>query len=64
MAIQSNGEKIFMVRGASIPRYENGYAVYAQDDFETAPMLDPAVQAASLAAGSIITPADIEKYRS
>lgn len=63
MAIQPNGEKVFMVRGASIRRYLNGYAVYAQDYFDVAPMLDPAVHAASLAAGSVITPADIEKYR-
>jgi hypothetical protein len=37
--------------------------VYAADYFDTAPLADPDIQAASLAAGSTLTVDDILRYR-
>jgi hypothetical protein len=63
MAVLPNGDRILMVRGASVRRFKDGWLVYAADYFDTAPLSDPEIQAASTQAGSAITVEDIMKYR-
>jgi len=63
MAVQPDGSRVMMVRGTSVRRLSDGWVVYAADYFDTAPLGDPEIQAASRAAGSTITEADILKYR-
>ncbi|NJN50828.1 MAG: hypothetical protein HC809_02625 [Gammaproteobacteria bacterium] len=63
MAVLPDGERLFMVRGASVRRYADGFIVYAQDYFDTAPLSDPGIQAASAAAGSTLTLQDVLRYR-
>jgi len=63
VAVQPDGTRVVMTRGSSIRRYREGWIVYAVDYFDTAPFLDPAIQAASAAAGSTITLEDILRYR-
>ena len=63
LAVLPDGNKVTMVRGTSVRRFEGGWLVYAADYFDTAPMGDPEIQAASRAAGSTITIADVTKYR-
>jgi hypothetical protein len=46
-----------------VRRFADGWLVYAADYFDTAPLGDSAIQAASHAAGSTITIADVLKYR-
>lgn len=57
-----DGREIPMTRGASVRRFEGGWMTYAADYFDTAPMLDPEVQAASKAAGSTVTIEDVLRY--
>lgn len=57
-----DGREIPMTRGASVRRFEDGWMTYAADYFDTAPMLDPDVQAASKAAGSTVTIEDVLRY--
>lgn len=63
VAVLPDGTRIEMVRGASVRRFAGGWLVHAADYFDVAPMLDPAVQQASAAAGSTITEADVLRYR-
>ncbi|WP_144037743.1 WHG domain-containing protein [Sphingopyxis sp. KK2] len=63
VAILPDGKRVIMTRGSSIRRYKGGYVVYAADYFDTAPFMDPEIQAASAAAGSTLTLDDIRKYR-
>ncbi len=63
MAIQPDGARVPITRGTSVRRSVDGWVVYAADYLDTAPLSDPAVQAASLAAGSSITTDDILRYR-
>lgn len=63
VAILPSGERVVMTRGCSIRRYKGGWITYAADYFDTAPFMDPAIQAASAAAGSTLTLEDIRKYR-
>jgi hypothetical protein len=64
MAVGPDGERTFMTRGTSVRRRgPDGLYRYAADYFDTASLLDPAVQAAALAAGSTITADDIARYR-
>jgi hypothetical protein len=64
MAIAPDGTRTMMLRGTSVRRYVDGWIVYAADYFDTAPLGDPDIQAASVAAGSTITAADVLAYRS
>lgn len=57
-----DGGEIVMSRGASVRRFEDGWMTYAADYFDTAPMLDPDVQAASKEAGSTVTIEDVLRY--
>jgi hypothetical protein len=57
-----DGREIPMTRGASVRRFADGWMTYAADYFDTAPMLDPDVQAASKAAGSTVTIEDVLRY--
>lgn len=63
VAVLPGGERVVMTRGSSIRRYKGGWVVYAADYFDTAPFMDPEIQAASAAAGSTLTIDDIRKYR-
>ena len=63
LAVPPDGNKVMMVRGTSVRRFADGWLVYAADYFDTAPMGDPEIQAASHAAGSTITEPDILKHR-
>lgn len=63
VAVKPDGTRFEMTRGASVRRFHEGFIVHAADYFDVAPFLDPAVQAASTAAGSTISEADILKYR-
>ena len=63
MAVQPDGTRVAITRGTSVRRSVDGWVVYAADYLDTAPMSDPAVQAASIAAGSSITIDDIMRYR-
>jgi hypothetical protein len=56
------GGEIVMSRGASVRRFADGWMTYAADYFDTAPMYDPEVQAASKAAGSTVTAEDVLRY--
>lgn len=62
MAIAGDGTRTMMLRGTSVRRYADGWVVYAADYFDTAPLADPDIQAAAIAAGSTITAADIIRY--
>lgn len=57
------GERVDMVWGYSLRRFESGWITYAADYFDTAGMADPKVQAAGIASGSTITLEDIVRYR-
>ena len=63
MAVQPDGTRVAIARGTSVRRTVDGWVVYAADYLDTAPLSDPAVQAASIAAGSSITIDDIMRYR-
>lgn len=63
LAVLPDGKKVMMVRGTSVRRFADGWLVYAADYFDTAPLSDPEILAASQAAGSTITLDDILKYR-
>jgi limonene-1,2-epoxide hydrolase len=64
-AVVSESERVPVVRGTSVRRRDDaGRIVYAADYFDTASMADPAVAAASRAAGATISPDDVERYRS
>jgi hypothetical protein len=52
-----------MFRGTSVRRFVDGWIVYAADYFDTAPLADPAISGAGLAAGSTLTAADIARHR-
>jgi len=64
MAVQPDGSRVFMTRGTSVRRRRDGSIVYAADYFDTASLFDPAVQAASVAAGATMTAHDIARHRS
>ena len=63
MAVAPDGTRTMMLRGTSVRRYADGWVVYAADYFDTAPLADPDIQAAGVAAGATITAADIIRYR-
>ena len=63
-SVQADGSRITIVRGTSVRRFSDGWLVYAADYFDTAPMGDPEIQAASAAAGSTITLDDVIGHRS
>ena len=64
MAIQPDGRRVFMSRGTSVRRRDAvGLVTYAADYFDTASLMDPDVQAASIAAGSTVGVDDIVRYR-
>lgn len=64
MAIGPDGNREFMTRGTSVRRRgADGLIVYAADYFDTTSLMDPAVQAAALAAGSTVTADDVARYR-
>ncbi|MDX2379872.1 MAG: nuclear transport factor 2 family protein [Acidimicrobiia bacterium] len=63
LAVQPDGSTVPIVRGTSVRRYADGWIVYAADYFDTAPLADPEIRAASLAAGSALTVDDIVRYR-
>lgn len=63
MAVAPDGSRTMMLRGTSVRRYSDGWVVYAADYFDTAPLADPDIQAAGIAAGATITANDIMKYR-
>lgn len=63
LAVLPDGNKVMMLRGTSVRRFSDGWLVYAADYFDTAPLSDPEILAASQAAGSTITLADVLKYR-
>ncbi len=64
MAVQPDGSRVFMTRGTSVRRRRDGLVVEATDYFDTASLFDPEVVAASLAAGSTMTAADVARHRS
>ncbi len=63
MAVLPDASRVMMLRGTSVRRFADGWLVYAADYFDTAPLGDPEIQAASVAAGSTITLDDIVKHR-
>jgi SnoaL-like domain len=63
VAIQPDDSRVFMTRGTSVRRRREGLIVYAADYFDTASLLDPAVQAASMACGSTLTADDVARHR-
>ena len=63
MAVAPDGTRTMMLRGTSVRRYAEGWVVYAADYFDTAPLADPDIAAAAVAAGSTISSADIMRYR-
>jgi hypothetical protein len=63
MAIQPDGSRVFMTRGTSVRRRRDGFVVYAADYFDTAPLSDPEIRAAGIAAGATLTPDDIARHR-
>lgn len=63
VAVQPNGSVVSMMRGTSVRRFKDGWIVYAADYFDTASLVDRAVQAAGIAAGATLTAADIARYR-
>jgi len=63
VAILPSGERVVMTRGCSIRRYKDGWVIYAADYFDTAPLMDPEIQAASTAAGATLTIDDVRRYR-
>ena len=58
MAIQPDGGRVFMARGTSVRRRDDGFVVYAADYYDTASLTDPEVQAAARAAGATIGSGD------
>ncbi len=64
MAVLPGGSRSMMLRGTSVRRFSGGWLVYAADYFDTAPLADPEIVAASQAAGSTITAADVLRHRS
>ncbi len=63
MAIQPDGTRVMVMRGTSVRKFADGWLVYAADYFDTAPLGDAEIVAASHAAGSTITGADMAKHR-
>lgn len=63
MAVQPDGSRVFMTRGTSVRRRRDDLVTYAADYFDTAPLMDPDVQAAAVAAGSALTADDIARHR-
>ena len=63
MAIMPDGSRVMMLRGTSVRRFSDGWAVYAADYFDTAPLGDDDVRAAARAAGVTLTSADLAKHR-
>lgn len=63
MAVQPDGSRVFMTRGTSVRRREDGLITYAADYFDTASLIEPEIRAAAVAAGSTITEDDIARHR-
>ncbi len=63
LAVLPDGSRVMMVRGTSVRRFSAGWLVYAADYFDTAPLGDPEIQAASRAAGSTLSAADLVRHR-
>jgi hypothetical protein len=63
VAVLPDGSTVPMMRGTSVRRYADGWVVYAADYFDTAPLGDPAIVAAAIAAGSTLTATDIIRHR-
>jgi hypothetical protein len=63
MAVQPDGSRVFMTRGTSVRRREDGLVVYAADYFDTASLIEPEIQAAARVAGSTITEDDLAGHR-
>lgn len=63
VAVQPDGTRAPMFRGTSVRRFADGWIVYAADYFDTAPLSDPAISGAGLAAGSTLTAEDIARHR-
>ena len=63
MAVLPDGSRVMMLRGTSVRRFADGWLTYAADYFDTAPLSDPEILAASKAAGSTVTAADVARYR-
>lgn len=63
MAVQPDGSRVFMTRGTSVRRQEDGVITYAADYFDTASLMDPDIQAAAVAAGSTLTADDVARQR-
>lgn len=64
VAVGDDGTTMPMFRGTSVHRFADGALIYAADYFDTAELADPAVLAGSRLAGSTLTAADIDRYRS
>jgi hypothetical protein len=62
MALLPDGSRTFMTRGTSVRRRRDGQIVYAADYFDTAPFLDPEIQAASHSCGSTLSADDVMRY--
>ena len=63
MAVQPDGSRVFMTRGTSVRRREDGLVTYASEYFDTASLIEPEIQAAATAAGSTLTEDDIARHR-
>lgn len=63
VAVQPDGTRVPMIRGTSVRRIADGWITYAADYFDTAPLADPSIVAAGVAAGSTITAEDIARHR-
>jgi len=63
LAVQPDGSRVAIARGTSVRRTVDGQVVYACDYMDTAPLMDPTIQAACASAGATITPADILRYQ-
>jgi hypothetical protein len=46
MAMRADGSRVFMTRGTSVRRREDGHVVYGAEYFDTAPLTDPDLQRA------------------
>ncbi len=58
-----DGKQQEMTWGVSVRQFKDGWLVYCADYFDAVSLQKPEVQAAGQAAGSIITPEDILRYR-
>ena len=64
MAVQPDQRRVFMTRGTSVRRRQDGHIVYAADYYDTAPLSDPDIAAAAHAAGFNVTANDIARHAS